>query len=201
MNVFQAVKQSIETRQAAEAYGIEVSHNGMCCCPFHNDSNPSMKVDSRYHCFGCGEDGDVIDFVGKLYSLTPIEAARKLAADFCISYDSRQNEKSEKPSISVYLKRQQERKEEDRCYRVLCYYYRTLKEWKECYAPKSQNEKLNPLFVEAITNIDRIDYLLDVFLSGTKDERAELVKDEGKEVNALERRFSKSRSRTEQFIG
>ncbi len=35
MNVFEAVKQSVTTRQAAEAYGIRVNRNGMCVCPFH----------------------------------------------------------------------------------------------------------------------------------------------------------------------
>ena len=62
MNVFEAVKQSVTTRQAAEHYGIRVNRNGMACCPFHNDKTPSMKLDKRFHCFGCGADGDVIDF-------------------------------------------------------------------------------------------------------------------------------------------
>ena len=63
MNVFEAVKQSVTTWQAAEHYGIRVGRNGMCVCPFHDDKNPSMKVDRRFHCFGCQADGDVIDFV------------------------------------------------------------------------------------------------------------------------------------------
>ena len=32
--------------------------SGMACCPFHDDKNPSMKVDQRFHCFGCGADGE-----------------------------------------------------------------------------------------------------------------------------------------------
>ena len=43
MNVFEAVKQSVTTRQAAEHYGIHVGRNGMACCPFHHDKTPSMK--------------------------------------------------------------------------------------------------------------------------------------------------------------
>lgn len=62
MNVFEAVKENVTTRQAAELYGIRVRRNGMVCCPFHADRTPSMKVDRRFHCFGCGADGDVIDF-------------------------------------------------------------------------------------------------------------------------------------------
>lgn len=49
MNVFEAVKQNVTTRQAAELYGIPVSRNGMAVCPFHNDKNPSMKLDRRFY--------------------------------------------------------------------------------------------------------------------------------------------------------
>ena len=48
LNVFQAVKQAVTTRQTAESYGLEVSWGGMTCCPFHSDHNPSMKVDDRF---------------------------------------------------------------------------------------------------------------------------------------------------------
>ena len=82
-----AVK-SVSTREAAEFYGIKVRRTGMACCPFHDDKNPSMKVDQRFHCFGCGADGDVIDFTAKLFDLSPKEAAEKLAQDFGLIYDS-----------------------------------------------------------------------------------------------------------------
>ena len=87
MNVFEAVKQSVTTRQAAEHYGIHVNRNGMACCPFHHDKTPSMKLDRRYHCFGCGADGDVIDFAAALYGLGKKEAAVQLAQDFGLSYE------------------------------------------------------------------------------------------------------------------
>lgn len=57
----------------------------MICCPFHADRNPSMKVDFRFHCFGCGADGDVIDFTAKLFQLSLRQAAEKLASDFGLS--------------------------------------------------------------------------------------------------------------------
>lgn len=87
MNVFEAVKQSITTRQAAEFYGFRVNRAGMIACPFHNDRTPSMKVDKRFHCFGCGADGDAVDFVSRLFELPSKEAAMKLADDFGIAYD------------------------------------------------------------------------------------------------------------------
>ena len=90
MNVFKAVKQSVTTRQAAEHFGIRVGRNGMCVCPFHADKNPSMKVDRRFHCFGCQADGDVIDFVSRLEAVSPKEAALMLAQEFSIPYEDRE---------------------------------------------------------------------------------------------------------------
>ena len=90
MNVFKAVKQSVTTRQAAEHYGVRVGRNGMCVCPFHDDKNPSMKVDRRFHCFDCQADGDVIDFVSRLENVSPKEAALMLAQDFSIPYEDRE---------------------------------------------------------------------------------------------------------------
>ena len=47
-----------------------------------------MKLDRRYHCFGCGADGDVIDFAAALYGLGRKEAAVQLAQDFGLSYEA-----------------------------------------------------------------------------------------------------------------
>ena len=81
-NVFEAVKQSVSTRDAAAFYGIEVKRNGMACCPFHDDKNPSMKLNEEYfYCFGCGATGDVIDFAAKLFDLSPKEAAEMCIRD------------------------------------------------------------------------------------------------------------------------
>ena len=103
MNVFESVKENVTARQAAEMYGIRVNRNGMACCPFHDDKHPSMKVDKRFHCFGCQEDGDVIDFAAKLYGLNSLGAAVKLAADFGIDYDSK-GRASPRPAKRNYRK-------------------------------------------------------------------------------------------------
>ena len=88
MNLFEIVKYGVGCREAAERYGVEVNHHGMALCPFHNDRHPSLYVaDDHYYCFACGEHGDVIDFVGKLFQLSPYDAARKLMADFHLSPD------------------------------------------------------------------------------------------------------------------
>ena len=48
MNVFEAVKQSVTTRQAAEHFGIRVDGTGCASVPSMPTKNPSMKVDRRF---------------------------------------------------------------------------------------------------------------------------------------------------------
>lgn len=89
MNVFEEVKQNVTVRQAAELYGFKPNRSGLIRCIFHNDGTPSMKVDRRYYCFGCGCTGDVINFTARLFRLKSRETALKLADDFGISYGNR----------------------------------------------------------------------------------------------------------------
>lgn len=129
MNLFEAVKQNVTTRQAAERYGIRIRRNGMAVCPFHNDKNPSMKLDRRFHCFGCQADGDAVDFVSRLFGLPSKEAAMKIADDFGISYDSRQKP-SIRPKIREPTPEQKYQQEENHCYKVLSDYFHLLRKWE-----------------------------------------------------------------------
>lgn len=112
MNMFQEIKDAVSVKEAASFYGLKVRRNGMCCCPFHNDKTPSMKVDRRYHCFGCGEDGDVINFVQKLFGLDAKEAAFKLIDDFQLNIDTNRKEsRSEKNARIRRMKAKQHEKD------------------------------------------------------------------------------------------
>lgn len=53
-----------------------------CCCPFHQEKTPSCKIDpatQTWHCFGCGEGGDVITYIRKIDDLEFGDAIRYLA--------------------------------------------------------------------------------------------------------------------------
>ncbi len=189
MNIFEAVKQNVTTRQAAELYGIRANRNGMCVCPFHNDKNPSMKVDRRFHCFACQADGDAVDFVSRLYDLPSKEAAMKLADDFGISYDSRQKP-TVRPRSREPTPEQKYRDEENRCYKVLSDYFHLLRKWKKQYAPKQEDDVWHPLFVEALQRKSYIEYLLDILISGEPEEKKALVAEQRKEVIKLEQRIA-----------
>ena len=186
-NVFEAVKQSVSTREAAAFYGIEVKRNGMACCPFHDDKNPSMKVDQRFHCFGCGADGDVIDFTAKLFNLSPKEAAEKLAQDFGLIYDS------QAPPRRRYVRQKTEaqkfREDRQRCYRVLSDYYYLLKKWEADRSPRTPEEEPHPRFVEAIQKKTYVEYLLDLFLYESEEEQKAWIAEHTAEITHLERRL------------
>lgn len=186
-NVFEAVKQSVSTREAAEFYGIKVRRNGMACCPFHDDKNPSMKVDQRFHCFGCGADGDVIDFTAKLFDLSPKEAAEKLAQDFGLIYDS------QAPPRRRYVRQKTEaqkfREDRQRCYRVLSDYYYLLKKWEADRSPRTPEEEPHPRFVEAIQKKAYVEYLLDLFLYESEEEQKAWIAEHTAEITHLERRL------------
>ena len=149
MNLFEIVKYGVNCREAAERYGVEVNHCGMALCPFHNDRHPSLYVaDDHYYCFACGEHGDVIDFVGRLFQLSPYDAAQKLAADFHLTPDKPPS------AAALHAKRirteaQQLRENERLCFSVLSDYARVLRSWKVQYAPLTQDEPLHERFINA----------------------------------------------------
>ena len=185
-SVFEVVKQSVTAREAAELYGIAVGRGGMACCPFHDDRHPSMKVDTRFHCFGCGADGDVIDFTARLYDLSPKGAAEKLAQDFGLSYDSKA------PIRRSYVRQKTEaqvRKEKrEHGWRVLTDYYHLLRKWEADYSPKTADEDPHPRFLEAVQKKDYMGYLLDTFLDSSTEEQDQWIAEHTTELSAIERR-------------
>ena len=175
MRIFEIVKENVNLREAAELYGIDVNRYGKALCPFHNDRHPSLYVaDDHYHCFACGEHGDVIDFVSKLFQLSLYDAAQKLAADFHLSPDKPPS------AAALHAKRirteaQQLKANERLCFSVLSDYARVLRDWKVQYAPQSPAEAPDERFVEACHKLDEVEYYLDILTSGNSYERSEVI--------------------------
>ena len=188
-NLFETVKQSITIREAAERYGIEVKRGGMVCCPFHDDKNPSMKLNKEYfYCFGCGATGDVIDLASRLYNLSPKEAAEKLAQDFGLIYDS------QAPPRRNYVRQKTEaqkfRENRDHAFRVLADYFHLLRKWEAGYTPKTPEEPMHPRFLEAVQQKDYIGYLLDSFLEDSPEEQKLWIAEHQSTITNLERRVN-----------
>ena len=64
VDIVDIISQYIEVRKQGSSY--------VCICPFHNDKNPSMHINSQkgfYHCFACKAGGDVFKFIMLLKKL------------------------------------------------------------------------------------------------------------------------------------
>ena len=62
-------------------------------CPFHGEKTPSFMVNparQSFHCFGCGEGGDVLSFMMKYYNLTFPETIKQLAQRYQITLPEQQ---------------------------------------------------------------------------------------------------------------
>ncbi len=79
-----ALKARHDLGDTVEAGGVRLSGRGRVrqgVCPFHDESEGSFTVYSdseRWYCFGCGEGGDVLDFIQKSEGLTLPEAIARL---------------------------------------------------------------------------------------------------------------------------
>ena len=79
-----ALRRAHPIEAVVAASGVELARRGhgfMGCCPFHDDSTASLSVGGvreRFHCFGCGAGGDVIEYVSRFTGLSFVDAARAL---------------------------------------------------------------------------------------------------------------------------
>ena len=193
MNMFKEIKDAVSVRDAASFYGYTVGRGGMMCCPFHDDKHPSMKVDTRFHCFGCGADGDVINFVQMLFGLDAKQAALKLAGDFRIPVDIW------KPPDVIKVKKTRERrqslnerfqKNKIRFWKTITDYYQLLLRWREQYASASPDEEWDERFILAVQNIDLLEYVMDCFIEGDLETQVDIINEYGRNIKEYERRIN-----------
>ncbi|MBR4765463.1 MAG: hypothetical protein IK085_01725 [Clostridia bacterium] len=159
---FEKTAKEVTVRDYVSFVGIPVNRAGKINCPFHNDRTPSMKVDSRYHCFGCGADGNVIDFVSSYYGISKYEAACRITEEFHLDSETLSSEhgKDYKEKIDYgYIKQY--------ILNYLIYVEKEMKSWLKEYAPKLGDEELHFLFRTASQWLDYVSYLTDT-LSGCR---------------------------------
>ena len=85
MDVFEEVRRNVSVTEAARHYGLQPNRAGFVRCPIHGEKTPSLKLwEDHWYCFGCHAHGSVIDLVGQLFGLKPLEAVRRLDGDFSL---------------------------------------------------------------------------------------------------------------------
>ena len=193
MNVFEIVKDSVDIVDVAKHYGISVNRYKKVLCPFHNDTNPSMSFKRQgFRCFACGVHGDVIDFVGQMENLSPFETVKHLNHVYKLNIDI------EKPLPSIEIQLRIQRREqkkafehwENAAWQILSAYFRLLCEWRTKYAPGSYTEVLHPLFIESLTKLEYIEYILyAIFINGSESDKKAFHKKYRRMVKKIEKQL------------
>lgn len=93
-DIVMIVGESVELRKAGASY------TGLC--PFHTEKTPSFSVNPAkqfFHCFGCGESGDVFSFMTKYHRLSFPEALKELAGRVGIDLPERELSPADRDNI------------------------------------------------------------------------------------------------------
>ena len=187
MNIFEEVKNRVDIRDVCGLLGIKLNRNNKCLCPFHKEDTPSFSIlpeKNIFNCFGCDEKGDCIKLTSKILGIRPIEAAQYLNEQFHLGID---NKKSNFSTVNRYLehKKAKERfdKWENQTFQDLCDYYKLLLKWKKEELPRSDR------YIEAVKNIEYINYIIDeVFIYGTDEDKLFFKKNNRKVVELIGKR-------------
>jgi DNA primase len=97
----QAIKDRVDILSVISRY-LSLTKSGANYkgrCPFHKDDTPSFMVNPEkglWHCFGCGEGGDIFSFLMKMEKIEFLEAAKRLAAEVGLTFDRKIDEEREK---------------------------------------------------------------------------------------------------------
>ena len=198
MDLFKAVKENVTARQVAALYGLKIAENGMACCPFHDDHTPSLKLDKRYYCFGCHATGDAIDFVSTYLQLSPLEAAKRLAADFNIPYNSdRGGKQDHSVPLAERRKAQMERQEfldwRRKTLFDLAGYYRVLEERKELFAPQTRDEPWSEPFVQSCRDQNLVELYAFLLENAPEEDQQTLFAGRATTIESLAQRIDGGR--------
>lgn len=180
MSAAYEITQRVTMYDIFSQYGFRPNHGGFIACPFHSEKTPSLKPykdGRRFKCFGCGENGSVIDFVMKLFNLGFREAVYKINYDFGLGIsvgspnnirEQRQIAKAEQERGKAMQAEQMRREARRRAYNGLLDEWIRLDRNRREYAPQTEAEPWHPLFVESLQKMTYQEYLLDVLKAVTQ---------------------------------
>ena len=171
MDYANEIKSRLTMPQILEYYGFKINRSKRIPCPLHNGYDANCGVKEHYiHCFVCGESADEIKFVMRYFGLDFKSAIIKLNEDFQLGLPIGQKidrrKRIEMGRIAFERKRKQEERQKER-QKLEDEYWAAFDEWKRLddnkrnYAPKTPEEPLHPLFVEALKNISGAEYRLE----------------------------------------
>lgn len=167
----QMIKDRVTMEDVALFYGFKITPAGFISCPFHLEKTASLKIyngNKGWHCFGCGEGGDIFDFVVKYFDIGFPQAVEKINNDFCLGFPldkptGKEAKQAKRKADEFRRKREAEQKKHDS---LMKKYISALEWWiildriKLEYIP-AEND-INELYEFACKNIDAAAYDLDI---------------------------------------
>jgi hypothetical protein len=183
---FATIKERVELPELLAFYGFYPARNGKYICPFHEEKTPSFSIKGQsWYCFGCGCGGDVIDFLVKLYNLSPIEAARQLDSDFQLEvFQSEPPSAVQRQQVAAAARQRQRDKAlveyfDAWCAGMLKIVTREL--WVldavvDLYAPRNVGDVPADEFANALQALPGVEYAFDVLIFGNLENKIALYK-------------------------
>lgn len=170
MDIATAIKEQVSCREFAESIGLKINRAGFAVCPFHGDTDASLKIykgDKGWCCFGCHRGGDVINMASLYYGLPFRDTLQRLNDDFQLGLIDREAppEQAAKRAITAVeiAKRKAARAKEARLEAALeAAYWTAFDKWLaneriiRDKAPQTPDEEFNQDFVRALVNRDAI---------------------------------------------
>ena len=173
-NIFEDIKDRVNLKDLVRFYGLDVDRGGFACCPFHNEKHQSFKVyEDHYHCFGCGEHGDHVDFVQKLYGISNIEAAKKISHDMGLGLYQGEFATPVRPRFKCPQKDKAFEQWVNEATQTLIEYKKLLDHWREVYNPRSPIDKVDDRYLESLHKKGYTEFYLSKLL-GYENERREI---------------------------
>ena len=166
------IKQRLTMREVAERYGFQINHANCIRCPFHaGDRQASLHIypgTGGFHCFGCGANGSVIDFVMRLFDLNFRQAVLRLNADFQLGLtDNKPDRAARSAALEARREEQRRKAQAEANFRFMTHEFQYRKEIRDTFQPVRQGDTVffHPFYVEAVKRLPYIEYWLDDFIS------------------------------------
>lgn len=153
---YDEIKSHLTMRQVAKYYGYPSNSKGLCLCPFHKDTHPSMRLyeDRKgFYCFSCGVGGDVITFVARLFGINNEKAALQIINDFGLPVGIKLSYREDRER-----RKRQIRRREREAFIKDAVLWLTVYRQLLCEAARDPGR---PHFEEALVELDIVEYRLE----------------------------------------
>ena len=165
------IRASLTMDQVVRVYlPAEPIRRGFVACPFHGETVGSLKLyEYTFYCFGCHAGGDALDFVGKLFNLSPDAAIKRINDDFQLGLPFGESTMAQRLDArrrsAELIKRREEAQKERR--RLQDAYSDLMDQWTSLAvqmrdnAPTDCDAPYPAAWVEAARRIDQVAWELD----------------------------------------